>query len=355
MATIKEVAELANVSVPTVYKVFDENYTTTDEIRKRVLKASKELDYRPRKNRKTYRDGKTVAIIYNEFINSFNNYITRGVSNELERYGYRLVVLHDDEIIAQDDKNVKQIQAMGADALIFTPVSDEKQEAILELAEKKFPMIQLFQTAYSNIDTIQFNDELGTYLATSYLLKNGHRKIMLASRTDRSELIRKPGYYRAFEEMGLVVDKRYLYTLNYVNSVKQMVKEKILKEKPTAIIAVSEAMCATVILALRELHLSIPGDVSLISYDDYPWMEAFGITAVSHPFSKVSSIISRLIVDQLTKSSSDEWIPSSFMIDPSLKVRDSVKMIYSFRQELLPHTAGYRYCLRSVPGYLRIY
>lgn len=43
MATIKEVAELANVSVPTVYKVFDENYTTTDEIRKRVLKASKEL------------------------------------------------------------------------------------------------------------------------------------------------------------------------------------------------------------------------------------------------------------------------------------------------------------------------
>ena len=71
MATIKEVAELANVSVPTVYKVFDENYTTTDEIRKRVLKASKELDYRPRKNRKTYRDGKTVAIIYNEFINSF--------------------------------------------------------------------------------------------------------------------------------------------------------------------------------------------------------------------------------------------------------------------------------------------
>ena len=82
MATIKEVAELANVSVPTVYKVFDENYTTTDEIRKRVLKASEELDYRPRKNRKTYRDSKTVAIIYNEFINSFNNYITRGVSNE---------------------------------------------------------------------------------------------------------------------------------------------------------------------------------------------------------------------------------------------------------------------------------
>ena len=327
MATIKEVAELANVSVPTVYKVFDENYTTTDEIRKRVLKASKELDYRPRKNRKTYRDSKTIAIIYNVGSMFPSAPKKRTAPNELERYGYRLVVLHDDEIIAQDDKNVKQIQAMGADALIFTPVSDEKQEAILELAEKKFPMIQLFQTAYSNIDTIQFNDELGTYLATSYLLKNGHRKIMLASRTDRSELIRKPGYYRAFEEMGLVVDKRYLYTLNYVNSVKQMVKEKILKEKPTAIIAVSEAMCATVILALRELHLSIPGDVSLISYDDYPWMEAFGITAVSHPFSKVSSIISRLIVDQLTKSSSDEWIPSSFMIDPSLKVRDSVKMI----------------------------
>lgn len=327
MATIKEVAELANVSIPTVYKVFDENYSTTEDVKERVLKASRELGYRPRKSKRNVKEGKTVAIIYNEFINSFNNYITRGVSNELERYGYHLVVMHDDEIIAQDDRNVRLIQDMGVDALIFTPVSDEKQDAVLGLSEKGFPMVQLFQTVYSNMDTILFNDELGTYLATNYLLKNGHRKIMLASRTDRSEFIRKPGYYRAFEEMGLAVDKRYLYTLNYVNSVKQMVKEKILQEKPTAIIAVSEAMCATVILALRELRLSIPDDVSLISYDDYPWMEAFGITAVSHPFSKVSSIISRLILDQLTQTVYEGKRASSFMIDPSLKVRDSVKMI----------------------------
>ena len=84
MATIKEVAELANVSVPTVYKVFDENYTTTDEIRKRVLKASKELDYRPRKNRKTYRDGKTVAIIYNEF-SEYENDIMQGIVERQDR------------------------------------------------------------------------------------------------------------------------------------------------------------------------------------------------------------------------------------------------------------------------------
>lgn len=102
------------------------------------IKSVKGVGLQTKKNRKTYRDGKTVAIIYNEFINSFNNYITRGVSNELERYGYRLVVLHDDEIIAQDDKNVKQIQAMGADALIFTPVSDENKRRYLSL-RKNFP------------------------------------------------------------------------------------------------------------------------------------------------------------------------------------------------------------------------
>ena len=91
--------------------------------------------------------------------------------------------------------------------------------------------------------------------------------------------------------MGLQVDDRFLFTLNYVNSVKQMVKEKILKERPTAIIAVSETMCATVILALRELNLSVPEDVSLVSYDNYPWMEAYNITAISHPIDKVGSIV----------------------------------------------------------------
>lgn len=327
MATIKEVAELAQVSVPTVYKVFDKSYHTTKDVRERVLKASSDLNYTHKKGKRGRTEGKTIVIIYNELTNPFNNYITKNVSNELERYGHRLVVLYDDELIAQDEKNVKQIQNMGADALIFTPVSDERQEVIVQLAETGFPMVQLFQTVYTDLDTILFNDELGTYLATNYLLKSGHRKILLASRTDRSEFIRKPGYYRAYEEMGLSVDERYLYTLNYVDSVKQMVKEKILEEKPTAIIAVSEAMCATVILALRELRLSVPDDISLISYDDYPWMEAYGITAISHRFGKVSSIISRLVVDQLNQPSNIRGCPSSFMIDPSLKVRDSVKMI----------------------------
>lgn len=326
MATIKDVAKLANVSVPTVYKVFDENYTTTEEMRERVLKAAQILNYKPKRSKKG-KEGKTVAIIYNEFINSFNNYITRGVSNELERYGHRLVVLHDDELIAQDEKNIRQIKEMGVDALIFTPVSEEKQPVVLDLIESGFPVVQLFQTVYENVDTLLFNDEFGTYLATDYLLKNGHTRILLASRTDRSELIRKPGYFRAFEEQGVEVDRNLLYTLNYVNSVKQMVKEKIIVEKPTAIIAVSEDMCATVILALRELKLSIPEDISLISYDDYPWMEAFGITAISHPFSKVSSIVSRLIIDQFLDSSIENKQPSTFMIDPSLKVRNSVRMV----------------------------
>ncbi|MCI9107233.1 MAG: LacI family transcriptional regulator [Lachnospiraceae bacterium] len=332
MISIKEVAEKAGVSVPTAYKVYDENYNTTEDVKQRVLCAARELNYvhKSKQKKKGAEEGKIVAIVYNEQTNSFNNYITQALSNELERFGHRLVVLHDDETIDQAEKNVKLIQDMGVDAMVFTPVSEEPQEAICRLIKSGFPLVQLFNTVYPELDTILFNDELGTYLATNYLLKSGHRKIMLASRTSRSEYIRRPGYCRAFEEMGLQVDDRFLFTLNYVNSVKQMVKEKILKERPTAIIAVSETMCATVILALRELNLSVPEDVSLVSYDNYPWMEAYNITAISHPIDKVGSIVARLLLDSFKERTAGTALsPSKFMIDPSLILRDSVNFLHN--------------------------
>lgn len=331
MVSIKEVAELARVSVPTAYKVFDSNYNTTEAIKEKVMAAARKLNYvhKPGQQKKIPNGSKMVAIIYNELTNSFNNYITRELSNQLDRFGYRLVVLYDDEFISQDIKNVNIIQELGVDALIFTPVIDQKQDVILQLLGRRFPLLQLFQTVYPEMDTLLFNDELGTYLATNCLLKSGHRKIMMVSRTSRSEYIRRPGYCRAFNEMGLEVDDRYLFTLSYVNSVKQMIKEKIMQEQPTAIIAVSEAMTATVIQALRELNFSIPGDISLIAYDDYPWLEAYSISAISHPFEKVGSVMARLIVDRLNEPVGKEPAPpSEFMIDPSLILRNSIKIVY---------------------------
>lgn len=331
MVSIKEVAELAKVSVPTAYKVFDSNYNTTGIVKERVLSAARELSYvhKPGQQKKTLNESKTVAIIYNELTNSFNNYISRELSNQLERFGYRLVVLYDDEFISQDVKNAKIVQELGVDALIFTPVIDQKQDVILQLLDGRFPLLQLFQTVYPEMDTLLFNDELGTYLATNCLLKSGHRRIMMVSRTNRSEYIRRPGYCRAFNEIGLEVNDRYLFTLTYVNSVKQMIKEKIMQEQPTAIIAVSEVMSATVIQALRELNLSIPEDISLIAYDDYPWLEAYSISAISHPFEKVGSIMARLLVDRLNEPMEKEPAPpSEFMIDPSLILRNSIKIVY---------------------------
>jgi len=112
MISIKEVAEKAGVSVPTAYKVYDENYNTTEDVKQRVLCAARELNYvhKSKQKKKGAEEGKIVAIVYNEQTNSFNNYITQALSNELERFGHRLVVLHDDETIAAN--GLKRIKSM---------------------------------------------------------------------------------------------------------------------------------------------------------------------------------------------------------------------------------------------------
>ena len=193
-------------------------------------------------------------------------------------------------------------------------------------------MLQLFNMTYPEIDVLKFDDEAGTYLATKQLIKCGHRNItMFYKRWDLCP-DREPGYRRAFEEFSIPLVEENLCKMDYVGSIRNIIRQKITTLQPTAIISVNEAMTVNVIQTLNEMNLSIPGDISLIVYDDLPWIRAYNITAIAHPFEQIASSACEIILNRIKQRMDNEMVNKAtvLVIDPVLISRSSIRILDSF-------------------------
>ena len=332
MASIKEVAEKAGVSLPTVYKVFSNTYSTSPDVQERVLMAAKEIGYVHKAAvMKQVPTGKNRVIGFvitdSAASNGFYNYVLRALVNELDRSGYRLITMYTEKDIISERDAIEIMVDRKVDGLIITPASKERIEIVDRMITNGFPLLQLFNQAYQEVDTLLFDDERGSNLAVKNLIQCGHERIMLLSRKTRHD--RASGYQKAFEECGVPFIPEMIKEYTYDNSVKEMIKQHILIKEPTAIISVSEGISVCTIQALKELNLLIPEDMSLVAYDDFPWLAASGISAVSHPFESLGKLASQLILARIAdypmKKEGEE--PVTLVLDPMMVTRDSIKVL----------------------------
>lgn len=336
MSSIKDVAALSGVSVPTVYKVFSNTYTTSDEVRKKVLAAAQELSYTPKslKDSKIKKDNQQdiIGVVVGSVLNSFFNRLIDVLTKEFERYQFRVVALYCNDDVDQMVNNLELLEKLNVKAIIFEPMTNERFDVIYRLQEKKVVMLQLFNMTYPEIDVLKFDDEAGTYLATKQLIKCGHRNItMFYKRWDLCP-DREPGYRRAFEEFSIPLVEENLCKMDYVGSIRNIIRQKITTLQPTAIISVNEAMTVNVIQTLNEMNLSIPGDISLIVYDDLPWIRAYNITAIAHPFEQIASSACEIILNRIKQRMDNEMVNKAtvLVIDPVLISRSSIRILDSF-------------------------
>lgn len=335
MGNIKEVAKKAGVSVPTAYKALGETYYTSPEIKSKVLNAAEELGYVHKAAKVNGEDAdKLIALVLDEIVNPFYSNMIREISKELENLGYHMLVMYGDIRQGYEKECLEMLVKHKVSGVIFIPSFQNDEALIKKMNVKRLPMLQLFRDAYEDLDTLLIDDELGVYLAVQYLIQNGHRKIMLIFRTHPALAKREKGYIRAFEEAGIHYEDDWIYLTNYENCTKAMIKQKIQKINPTAILSVGEKIGTSVIQSLSEMNLSIPEDVSLISYDDFAWTATYGITAVAHSFESIGRLAAQMIHDRFMESGKEKRKPAERLIlDPFLIARNSVRILGNEQNE----------------------
>jgi LacI family transcriptional regulator len=274
MATIYKVSELAGVSLATVSRVINQSGNVTPKTRQKVLAAIAELGYRPNSMAQSLasKRSNSVGVLIPELYGPFFGIMLSSVESELHKAGKRTIVTagHSDETAERDC--IEFLLGSSCDALILH-VQAVSDDYLVEISEGPVPVVLLNRHVPKLADRcISLDNEHGGYIATRTLLERGHEKLAYISgpswKVDSFK--RLIGHRRALEEFGLDFDERLAFEGDFEEASGRAGINHLLKQKLqfTGLVCANDEMAAGAMQGARALGLSIPGDLSVVGYDD---------------------------------------------------------------------------------------
>ncbi|GAI03824.1 unnamed protein product, partial [marine sediment metagenome] len=204
----------------------------------------------------------------------------------------------------------------------------EENRDILDLKEKRIPFV-LVARHFDNIQTnyIVIEDIIGGFLATEYLIKKGHRRILHINGPLHisSAWERLAGYKRALLEYGIEYDQKLVKGNTTEMEEAYKLTKKILSEELnfTAIFAFGDVLALGAMHALSEAKLRIPDDIAVVGYDDIEFARVAHppLTTVRIPRYQLGREAINLLVDEIIEKSSRKLCQKT--IKPELVIRES--------------------------------
>ncbi|WP_019639758.1 LacI family DNA-binding transcriptional regulator [Paenibacillus fonticola] len=334
MANMSDVAKAAGVSKSTVSNVFSGKRAISEAVRMRVLAAAEQLNYRPNYFARSMvtKETRIIGVVMDSEKVKFSQYnisFFNGVLKECNRQGYRLLI---DTLHKEYRKQVTQMTSEPVDGeIILDParVDERIQERVANgrvmTIIGKPPLKYETALSYVNNDNVQAAET-----ATAYLLGLGHRHILLMNAVKKRTVSqdRKAGYVQAFEKIGLTANENCnVYRGETVSSVEYgyITAKKYLRKNPmiTAIIADTDQIALGVYRAVSELGLSVPGDVSVIAFNNntvYPDEFNPPLTCIELNGEILGQEATKLLIEQLQ---SKEKLVKQIIIQSKLVERAS--------------------------------
>lgn len=309
--TIKDVAKAANVSVSTVSKVINHHYSISEETAQRVRQVMKDLNYYPSASAQSFAKGSTraVAVLTNlapntAFQNPHMFEIISGLEEALRAKGYRLLLRGVDETNAYEVSE-EIISRRSADAIaIHVSVMTHPLSALL--TRLRFPHIVLGAPNFeSQVCWIDNNNVYSGTIAASYLLSLGYRKIAFVGGQyyDLGSTLRLQGVRQCLQEAGFPLDDQYVWLGESTRADGYRMTCQLLDEKqsPDAIICANNSIAMGCVAAVQERGLSIPGDMGVMAFDDYPFSQMMEppLTVVDINVRDMGAQAAKFLVDMI--------------------------------------------------------
>ena len=271
MLSIKDVAKLAGVSTCTVSRALANKKYVKPETRKRVIEAAETLNYKPNYLAKSLKVGSsyTIGLIVPDITNFYYPKIAKSIEEYVWHQGY-MIILCNANMQAQKEKLlVGMLIERNVDGVVILPTTQDI-EYIHRLIKNNVPYVILNREFKGLPNCIPSDNKYGGYTMACYLLEKGHRNIccLFPSFDNPIYFERYLGVLEAFEEYG-VHNNLAFYDVNDMNQSHNIIKGVFeCDQGPTAIFAANDMLCIGVYKAINEVGLSIPGDVSVVGYDN---------------------------------------------------------------------------------------
>ena len=323
--TLADIAREAGTSPSTASRALSGRGYVSADVRERLLAAADRLGYVPDASARTLkqRTSHVVGVVVSDLGNQFYARIALGIEQTLREAGYQMVLLADNSESSEEIGGARTFLAMKAAGVILTPVGTE---ATALLGGHGTPVVEVDrQLSPTPCDGVVIDNEGGARAAVMHLLGHGHRRIgLLVTETEwTTDAGRLRGYRLAHEETGTPLDERLIVRVPvHAPDTRARIESLLDPGGPTAIVAANNPLAEQTWHVLRELRRRLPHDISLVGFDDVPWMEMVdpGITAVAQPAVEMGRRAARLV---LRRVEDPGCAPLVERLEPSLVVRGS--------------------------------
>jgi len=334
--TIKDVARQAGVSIATVSHVLNQTHYVSEELRLRVKKAIKELNYRPNYVGRCLRKGKsgTIALIMPDIGDPFFPEVTRGVEDFFGKRGYNLFLCNTDEDSSKEQLYLETIESRQVDGIIIAPAISQENTTVSTLEEMEKPVVIIDRPLSSvNFDQVFSDNVGGGYKATNHLLRLGHRRIGIILQRPKTITIidRLKGYKSALAEYGIEIDESLTAEGRFGVEGGYEAAELLLKKSDvSAIFCTNDSMTLGTMLLLKDKGIKCPQELSIVGFDEPPWARAFTPTlpTVAQQTYRIGYEAAHLLWSKLSSRSEKKKI-QKIRLDTFLQIRESSRRLKS--------------------------
>jgi LacI family transcriptional regulator len=310
--TIAQVAAEAGVGVGTVSRVLNGSPAVSAGTRRRVLEAIATLDYQPSPAARALSTGRTnaIGVVAPFFTQPSVIERLRGVSHALAAEGYQLI-LHDVERPDQRQQLFRSLAARGGiDGLLAISLAPSEREA--RRLERSGVPIVLLDRAHDTLPCITIDDVEGGRMAAEHLLALGHRRIAFLGDEEAnlfgfdSSAHRREGFEAALAAAGASPAPEWVLRRPHGRDAARVAAAGLLTRspRPTAVFAASDVQAIGVLEAAQAAGVPVPGQLSVIGFDNVEAAGYTGLTTVAQPLEEIG----RLGADLLLRAVSGEAV-----------------------------------------------
>jgi LacI family transcriptional regulator len=308
--TIRDVADLAGVSVATVSKVINERYGVSSATSARVQGVIDELGYESSIVARSLRNQRTnvIGVLVSD-IEPFSAELIKGAARGLHGTGYELIVYsaggRSPDRVGWENRALSRLGGTLIDgALLVTPTVVGPSFGAPVVAVDP-------HTGSDEVPTVDSDNRRGAQLATQHLLDLGHRRIgFVGGRVDlESARLRELGHTETLQRAGLEVDRDLLRIGSYDAAESRAAAAELLSlpEPPTALFAANDLSAIAVMEEAEARGLRVPEDLSVVGFDNVPEsaMTKPGLTTVHQPIQEMGERAVRILVGLLAGRAPD--------------------------------------------------
>lgn len=324
--TIKDIAREAGVSIASVSRVLNNQGYASPNMRKKVLKKAKELNYytndiaKSLKTNKTY----TIGVLIPDIANSFFMNISKGLEDAIADTKYNLIFTSGMENVNKEEELLHLLIKKRVDGIVLA-TAGLHTELINNILTSNTPVVLVdrkIKGLESRTDWVIENNIEGSYQLTKKLIEEGHKKIGVISGLLRvsTGVERYQGYEKAMNEHGLEIDSSYIFQGDYSEKAGKDSVSFFLKltPPPTALLSLNNTMTVGAIKELMKNNINGKKN-TIASYGEVEfqnYLNNIKLYSVKQNPYKMGKIVGERMLSHLSTSESDNEKSKITFLEP---------------------------------------